>query len=478
MLWLCLHFPQLPLELHSRAETAASPWGLTEGKGTRRSILLCNTLAAACGIHPGMTPGTAYALAADLHLRDRDEAAERQALESLAAWAMQFTSLVSLLPPLALLLEIGGSSHLFKGVEALLRRVQQCATQLGYVIELGVAPTPLGAWLLARAPHRKPVTRPDALIAALCDLPLSLLDLDDQLLRRLRGLGLRNIGELLCLPRAGLARRFGPQLLDHLDRLLGLRPDPRLPFQPPPCFQQRILLSAETLDHKGLLFPAWRLLLELAGMLTGRQTGTQRLRWTLGHPRRSATVITLELAAPNHDPQHFLHMLRERLMRLTLDHPVESLELVVTDIRSLQPTHLALDGSQSVPTLEWPRLVERLRARLGDEAVHGLQCHPDHRPEQAWRSAPPGAAVTFCAHAARPLWLLLDPVVLEHLNGNPWLGERLYIEADPERIESGWWDDGGIARDYFIARDGAFARYWIFRERTGERRWFLHGLFA
>lgn len=478
MLWLCLHFPQLPLEIHSRAETAASPWALSEGKATRRSILLCNHLAAACGIHPGMAAGAAYALAATLRLRERDEAAERQALESLAAWAMQFTSLVSLLPPLALLLEIEGSLHLFKGLDALLRRVRRHTMQLGYVIELGVAPTPLAAWLLARRAQATPVTRLEALSAALRDLPLALLDLDDKQLHRLHGLGLRSIGELLRLPRAGLARRFGLPLLDHLDRLLGLRADPRLPYQPPPRFQQRVLLPAETWDSEALLFAARRLLLELAGMLTGRHAGTQQLHWTLGHPRRPATSITLGLAAPNRDPQHFLHLLRERLTRTTLAHPVESIGLEVTDLRPLEATNLTLDGTQSSAALEWPQLMERLRARLGDEAVQGLQSHPDHRPEQAWRSVSPGATTAYRSHSPRPLWLLPDPLPLESRGGTPCLGERLYIEAGPERIESGWWDGGGVARDYFIARDGACARYWLFRERAGERRWFLHGLFA
>jgi hypothetical protein len=34
-----------------------------------------------------------------------------------------------------------------------------------------------------------------------------------------------------------------------------------------------------------------------------------------------------------------------------------------------------------------------------------------------------------------------------------------------------------VARDYFIAEvEGA--RLWVFRERGGQRRWFLQGIFA
>jgi protein ImuB len=59
--------------------------------------------------------------------------------------------------------------------------------------------------------------------------------------------------------------------------------------------------------------------------------------------------------------------------------------------------------------------------------------------------------------------------------------------AGPERIESGWWDGGEIARDYFIAQTGDQAFVWVFRERPtppstagtpARGGWYLHGLFA
>ena len=81
MLWLCLYFPQLPLEIYSRADSTASPWAITQGKGTRQTILLCNAVAASLGIRSGMSPGAAAALASSLQLRARDESGEQKALE-------------------------------------------------------------------------------------------------------------------------------------------------------------------------------------------------------------------------------------------------------------------------------------------------------------------------------------------------------------------------------------------------------------
>ncbi|MHB8415885.1 MAG: Y-family DNA polymerase, partial [Acidiferrobacteraceae bacterium] len=52
-----------------------------------------------------------------------------------------------------------------------------------------------------------------------------------------------------------------------------------------------------------------------------------------------------------------------------------------------------------------------------------------------------------------------------------------YLGAGPERIESGWWDGGDIARDYFIARDRSGARLWVFND-LHNGQWFLQGIFA
>ena len=44
---------------------------------------------------------------------------------------------------------------------------------------------------------------------------------------RLSAMGVRTLGELMRLPRAGFAKRFGVERLADLDRLLGRRADPR-----------------------------------------------------------------------------------------------------------------------------------------------------------------------------------------------------------------------------------------------------------
>lgn len=484
MHWLCLHFADLPLEVFSRAEAFEAPWIVADGRDRKRVVLLGNAPAEAAGIRPGMTVSAACALAQELRISDRDTDAEARALASLAAWAGRFTPLVSLHPPQSLLLEIGGSLRLFGGHFALRREIRRDLAALGFHATMGNAPTPLGAALLARAGIAEPVTGLRDLPGALRDLPLSLLGLEERQLRALRLMGLHRLGELLRLPRAGLAQRFGTALLERIERLLGQRPDPQLPWRAPPRFMQTLTLPAETSDTEALLFPARRLLLELEAFLRRQEAGAQQLRWILGHDRQSPTRLELELSAATRDPQHLLVLLRERFARTGLTHPVATLTLELDEICPLAPAAAALDGSDSSAE-DWPQLVERLRARLGNEAVLGLSCLADHRPEHAWHPAPPGLgrAATDTAirpGAVRPLWLLAEPLPLASEGDIPVLShrERLYLLQGPERIESGWWDGADAARDYYIARDAMHARYWIYRERRAPRRWFLHGHFA
>jgi protein ImuB len=450
-----------------------------------------------------------------------DERSERDALARLAGWAGRFTPTVSLAPPRDLLLEVEGSLRLFGGSPRLVERVEEGLKELGYVFGTALAPTPLAAILLARGLPGTRLTDRRRLEHELMRVPLGALDAAPGTLTALRGVGAATLGDCLRLPRAGLARRVDPDLLRVLDRALGRIPDPRAPFVPPPRYEGSLALPVAVASVEPLLFAARRLLLELEGYLEARGSGAAALGWTLRHHGGRSTRVDVGLAAPARDPGHLLKLLRERLERTRLEGPVEGVELAVGEILPLAPANLDLWTARE-PHVEqaWPELLDRLRARLGADAVQGLRLAADHRPERAFvRTAPDGAfrftmcsagsskgtppllhpsmpapitaaARPFCRETGfgpRPLWLLSAPVSIPlKPPASPFRkgGERgfgpggMTLVAGPERIESGWWDGGDVQRDYFVAEDRSGLRLWVFRERAGERRWFLHGIFG
>jgi protein ImuB len=475
MLWIALDFACLPLEAFPSASTHAEPWAIVDGA----DVLVCNSRAHALGVREGMRLSAACALAPPLNYRLRDAAAEAAALDTLAAWAGQFTPNVSLEPPRALLLDIEGSLRLFGGIRPILQSLKRGLDDMGYSAAMACAPTATAALLLARAGMQKIVNCRRALEAVVAALPLAALDSNTHVAQTLRAVGVKYIGELMALPRDGVARRGGRLLLDSVDRALGRLPAPRKFFTAPAQFDVRLELAVPVAHSEALLFAAKRLLAQLAGFLAARNGGVQRVTLTLLHERGAATSIEIGLVAPTRDSAHLTLLARERLAALALQAPVHALRIEANDILVLAQENRELFPDRAGAQGEWQKLVERLRARLGAQAVHGLAACAEHRPERAWRTTQPGAASTAPACGPRPLWLLNQPQPLREIAARPHYRENaLALVAGPERIESGWWDDDDVKRDYFVAQTPDHATLWIYRERRAPGGWYLHGVFS
>ena len=59
---------------------------------------------------------------------------------------------------------------------------------------------------------------------------------------------------------------------------------------------------------------------------------------------------------------------------------------------------------------------------------------------------------------------LVEPQPLDG-GDEPCFEGVLELEQGPERIETGWWDGRDVPRDYYVARNPAGVRLWVFRER-------------
>ena len=511
MLWACLLLPSLPLDVFARAGAPddARPLVVSSG-GHYPRVVAANASARAAGIRRGQLISSALALAPEIALRDRDMTAEQEALAEVATLALAFTPSASLAFPDAILAEVGGSARLFGNLSSMLGRLLAQTRARGYATALALAPSPTAALLLARAGDATPVLDAAQLPAALAPLSLAPLDLDSDALETLRAAGITTFGAALALPRAGLARRFGQDFVDTLDRALGRAPDPREPYRPPPRFERKLTLPAPADGVEALSFGVHRLVNDLAGWLLARGLGIVRLSLSLVHERHvrergmPPTLATFALGAPARAPEHLRAVLQERLARVALPAPVEAIVLASDETAPLAGRNLGLLPEDDADRVLVP-LVERLRSRLGDDAVGMLAALSEHRPEWAASDAPSGppiqrrtrtAGVTsrtarhptnpatqrradarLAAVPPRPLWLLEQAQPLGAvLETKPWI-----LRDGPERIESGWWDGRDCRRDYFVAETPHGGIVWIYRDHryaTDDGEWFLHGLFA
>ncbi|MFA6312274.1 MAG: DNA polymerase Y family protein [Sterolibacterium sp.] len=482
-LWLALHLPQLALEAHPGLSSPSAV-------AARGRVLACDAAADAAGVAPGMGLAAARALAPTLHVVARDMAREAAALAALACWAGSFTPAISLVPPRqdeaasALLLEVGACLRLFGGVERIAGAVGTGVAEQGYSRRCAVAPSAQGALWLARAAEQVLCGDIAALSTRLAALPVAALDLPPQAIVRLSQFGVRTLGKARCLPAAALARRIGKDALGMIARAFGELPDPRSPFIFPVHYGADLELPAPVDNAAALLFAARRLTAALAGWLAARQSGVSECVLHLCRPRQPATELVLRFASATRDAGRFERVLRERLERLVLTAPVEALKLEATDVAPL-PGHSGDLFEASHDAHDMATLLERLRARLGETSVHGMACRAEHRPECATASVAQGDN-GMPGSMPRPLWLLARSQALREHAGRPQWNGPLQLLGGPERIESGWWQEGelrgasigDVRRDYFVALAADGRWLWIYRDNRLPGGWFLHGLFG
>jgi len=381
---------------------------------------------------------------------------------------------------------------------------------IGHSLRIASAATAQGAAILAHLEPSPLCTTLEATRRALVAAPVWLLGPGRAHWEALQGMGLRRIGDLLGLPRAGLARRFGETLLAELDAAFGRRADPREPIVPARAFESRLELFARADSSEQVLHGASILLARLVAWLAAQHAFVQRFRLLMHHETRwqqgdrtpRATALEIALAEPSRDSAHLLVLLRERLAHVQLPAPTLELALQAADIVKRAAPNGELFPTRQSEDEGLVRLIERLQARLGVGGVQRLCAAEDHRPERASalrsdavarpsrsprtseRAATADAAsLPSALSCPRPIWLQ-QPEPLAEREARPLLdGRALALLSGPERIESGWWDDDVAERDYFIAEASDGALVWIYRARlplssSGESGWFLHGRFG
>ena len=485
MLWLGLHLPDFPLEVFSRSRLLTEPLIVSDGQSRRARVMAANAMATDAGIRMGSQVKSAYALSPEVRVWVRDALREQQALEGLAAWACQYSSMVSLEPPNELLLEIGSSLKLFHGLQALLEKIQPGLNALGYHACCAVAPTPLAALWLARVGRFVCIEDKAGLISGLSHLPLTITGLNEAQVKSCQSMGLRVLGDVLRLPKGGLNLRVGRQWVTRLQQALAQQPDPRQAFEMPLRYQNSLMLPGISTSTQSLIFSGRRLLEELVGLLRASQRGVQTLCWQLLHVDGEITQFSQAMLRPGRDMARLQLLLQESLERLQIPSDVAEISLVVDDMPLLDAVDDDLFVVDACRQDQCSDFIERLNGRLGEEVVQGVSLVMEHRPEYAWQGRRdffsekkvPKTAPVFTS-SGRPLWLLREPVLLRMNAGRPELGGRLELVSDCERIETGWWDEGDVQRDYFVARNRLGECFWVFRCRGSEGAWFMQGVFA
>ncbi len=470
MLWLAVVLTALPLEVFASRKT---PFAVVEDK----TLVGCNARARDHGLTPGLSVARASASCPSLSLAPRDRAGEEALLEGLAAFAYGFTPQVVLRAD-GILMRFTDNASPVGDAHRLVAYVARGLADMGYAFEIAMAPTATAAWFCARSAMRCVWTSKDPWRSLLRPLPLAELPLADAVRDACLALGLARVGDLLDMPRSGLVRRFGREVVSLLEGLMGERPEVEDFWAQAPRFRRRLSFSHPAETEEALSFALARIVREWVAVMRARDARAAGFTLDMIHEDGSLMSETFTLTRPERDGQVLVRLMRERLRDFRPASPI-------TTVTVSAPLEASTEGSLPLwRDGQWHEqgfggLVDRLCARLGRDAVRAVSVRADHRPERASREDPwpPQGSGGPLGHVAadRPIWLIDPPERLKVVCGMPRLRGPLRLARGPERVETGWWDEP-VVRDYFVAANPAHEYFWVFRSARDE--WFLQGYFA
>lgn len=390
------------------------------------------------------------------------------------------------------LAEISASARLFGGQHPLLKRIWKNFAHLfnqcnETTVQMACHPNPAGAWYKAK--HKPANCENDLLIqanhhAAVFDCyPLHVLDVPDHTLNTLMQCGLNTVEALQALPRQGLQKRFGSQLLAQIDALHGQISgtfalnaySESSASKPAPYFKAAEELPFHSMDVARIEQATDPLIKQLCSWMQQRQLATVQLDWVFNcHGQH--VHLNIQSRQASAQAKGWARLMHLHLGQLQFPDEVCSVELECTQLSPQPASNLSLllgqgneHGSEHTSDTEaWASLCDTLQARLGPDAVRSGQ------------NMTPQLAPTQSVSSPRPLWLLPKPLALQGIRPAWAKGGAWQLVAGPERIELGWWQNG-YKRDYYCALNAQFGLVWLFQDLDNQepgKAWFLHGYFA
>lgn len=461
----------------------------------RLKITEVSALAKAKGIEKGMVVADAKVILPVIEIRDDKPELAGKLLNKLCLWCLRYTPVTAIDGSDGLILDVSGCTHLWGSEESYLKNIINRIKGFGFHVRAAMADTIGAAWAITRYGKIKAIIKSGEEAEALITLPPIALRLDIEILERLHKLGLYQIGSFMNMRRSVLRRRFGQQLLLRLDQALGHEEERIEPIIPTEPYLERLTCIEPIQTKTGIEIALERLLEALCRRLQKEGKGLRIASfkgYRIDDKTEQISIIT------NHPSNNTRHLFKLFELKIGTIEPALGIELFileaskVEDVVSLQQTFWT--ANSSLESKEVAELLDCLQSKFGNDIVHRYLPDEHHLPE---RSIKPAISLkdkptTIWCDKLRPIQLLSEPQPIEVTAPIPdyppmnfRYKNKLYkvAKADAcERIESEWWLDGGLHRDYYVVEDQEGNRYWLFRlghySEEETPAWFMHGFFA
>ncbi len=232
--WLCLRFAYLPLNAVGVRYADQSNTIITQDY----QVWQLNQNAEDYGVCEGQSVGHALMLNPAGQLVERQCEHEDLKLKQLSEWAYRFTSHVCVYDDHTLLLEIGRSLSLFRGLKHLHHLIDVELERLNMDVCSAVAATPKAAYVLSNGYQQG--WELNGWQELLKHVYLQDLNLHPKTTAQLKHCGFTTVGDIVSIPADEMGERFGRDALVYLNQLLGQTADPQLFTTPPEAFSANV----------------------------------------------------------------------------------------------------------------------------------------------------------------------------------------------------------------------------------------------
>ncbi|MFT6270130.1 MAG: protein ImuB [Alphaproteobacteria bacterium] len=498
-LWIYLHFPKLQLDLIEATELAPeSTRGLNERPSSQtiqntthtlpRAIVdvssntLCqlNNKALEQGLSLNMGLASASLTCSDLQLHEYSHEVESNHIVNIADHLYLVTSDIVLAAPSAIILRVQNMLALYGGLTPYWQVIKQVLTHQHVHFIAASSYSVQGAKVLALN-HKSLISDDRKKIASNLDqCALSYTDIDPKDLQKLARIGVKTYVDMHALPVAELANRVSRFSMSIINELQGKQAARVTFYQPKARYHDYLELLYE-ISLTAKLLPVIGLSIDkLSEFLRLRNAHCLSIDMRFFQRDHAPHTYTFASIRPIYKTNDWLDIIRLKLESVKFESPVYALSL---SCEQYEVAEVANDDmfAQKSTHLASLTLLSRLQSKLGHKGVNRLHFVGDFRPEHSTQ------ACAIEAHSAnsgkgeksyknshslnsifadRPGLLLPAPEPLSL---------QVQVIKGPERIQTGWWDDKPINRDYYIGQSQDGQQVWIFRTPTQE--WFLHGYF-
>ncbi|MGC9419651.1 MAG: DNA polymerase Y family protein, partial [Rhodovulum sp.] len=355
---------------------------------------------------------------------------------------------------------------------------------------------------LPDAPRATSIALPGQTRAALAPLPMAALRLPPDTVAGLARLGLHRVADILGMPRAPLARRFGRDLVRRLDQALGAEPEPVSPLRAAPHFAVRLTLPDPIGLEADILAGLDRLLPALCTRLARAGQGARRVRLQAFRCDHRVETVDIGLAQPTAAPDRIRPLIALKLEAIDAGPGIDRLRL---EAPATEPVHARQHAghaeaaraanAQGNAEAALADLIGRIGARVGLEAVTRVAPAESHIPEKGWQvlAAAWSDPVPDWPARDRPRPLLIFPPEPVAAPDTPTPPARFRWRrrdfartgaTGPERIAPEWWLDDPAwrsgPRDYWRVDTEGGQRLWLYYAHGGEMSsgWFCQGEFG